>query len=458
MEQENPLGTAKISKLLFQFSVPATVGMVVNALYNIVDRIFIGNAPDLGTDGLAGITFGFPIMIATLAIGLLFGVGGATYFSMKLGEEKPKEADKILGNAVTAAIVSGALILVFGQLFLVPLLRIFGANEAALPYSIEYMRIIFFGGMFQTVTMCLNNFMRADGQPKLAMISMFVGAGTNILLDPLFIYVFGWGMSGAALATIISQGFSMIWVLSYFLGKRTSHRIQLRHMRPQKSIITRIIALGTPSFLLQIGNSLLNVVLNRALQAHGGDIAVPGMGVVNSVQTMLLMPITGINQGVQPIVSFNFGARKFSRIKEVEKLGIACATVISVAGWIMTRLFPAQIVSLFTSDPELIVFGSHALQTWFWCLPVIGFQIIGASFFQAIGRSRSAMFLTLTRQIVLLIPAILLFSSLWGVEGVLYSAPFADGVSAIVTGVGFYIGIRSLSEKSRVEDVSSLID
>lgn len=444
MEQTNPLGIEKVSKLLIKFSVPAIIGMVVNALYNIVDRIYIGNAPGLGSNGLAGITIGFPIMIILLSIGILFGVGGSTLFSMKLGEGEPEAADQALGNALMMLIISGFVFMIAGQLFLAPLLQLFGASETVLPYSLAYMRIIFFGAVFQVVSMGMNNFLRADGQPKLAMITMFMGAGVNILLDPLFIYVFKMGMAGAALATILSQCISMVWILSYFLSKRTSHPIRLVHMRLRPKVVLSITALGLPGFFMQLGNSLLNVILNKNLLIYGGDIAVSGMGVVNSVQTILLMPITGLNQGVQPIVSFNYGAKKYSRIKTAEKLAITTATIIVLTGWILTRLFPTQIISLFNREPELLSFGSYALQTWFLCLPVIGFQILAANFFQAIGRSGVSMVLTLTRQILLLIPALLLFSRLWGLDGLLYAAPLADILAALITGICFYFGIRKL--------------
>lgn len=447
MEETNPLGTEKVSHLLMQFSIPAIIGMMVNALYNVVDRIYIGNAPALGANGLAGITIGFPIMIILLSIGLLFGVGGATLFSMKLGEKKPREAEQALGNAFSLLLLSGLLFMILGQLFLAPILQIFGASETVLPFATEYMRIIFFGAIFQIVSLGLNNFLRADGQPKLAMVTMFMGAGVNIILDPVFIYLFDMGMAGAALATILSQFISMVWILSYFLSRRSHHQIQLKNMQLKLPVATRITTLGLPNFLLQLGNSLLNVVLNMNLLAYGGDIAVSGMGIVNSVQTILLMPITGLVQGAQPIVSFNYGAKKFQRVKEAQKLAILTATTIVVIGWIMTRLMPEPLVSLFNREPELIEFGSQALRAWFLFLPVIGFQIVASNFFQATGRTRSAIFLTLTRQIILLIPAILIFSQQWGMTGLLHAAPFADGVSALVTGIWYYVGIKQLTKE-----------
>jgi putative MATE family efflux protein len=424
----------------------------VNALYNVVDRIYIGNAPGLGANGLAGITIGFPIMIILLSIGILFGVGGATLFSMKLGAGETEEAELALGNAFSLLLISGVLFMVLGQVFLSPLLAAFGASPQVLPYAIGYMRIIFWGAVFQIVSIGLNNFLRADGQPKLAMVTMFMGAGVNIILDPVFIYVFDMGMAGAALATILSQFISMVWILTYFFSKRSHHPIRLKNMVLKWGTAIRITALGLPNFLLQLGNSVLNVVLNMTLLSYGGDIAVSGMGIVNSLQTILLMPITGLVQGAQPIVSFNFGAKKFNRVRETQKYAILLATTIVGIGWLATRIIPEPLVRLFNSEPELLAFGTQALQTWFLGLPIIGFQIVASNFFQATGRTRSAIFLTLTRQIILLIPAILLFSQTWGMAGLLHAAPFSDAAAGLLTAVFYIGGIKRLTKEEAEGD------
>lgn len=450
MDHTNPMGEEKISKLLYKFSIPAIVGMMVNALYNIVDRIYIGNSPDLGANGIGGITISFPITIVLLAIGILFGQGGATLFSMNLGANKHEGAEKALGNSFIMLIFAGFLYMLLGQVFLVPLLTLFGASETILPYSVEYMRYIFFGAIFHVVSMGLNNFIRADGNPKLAMYTMFFGAGTNIILDPIFIYGFKMGMAGAAIATILSQLFSFIWVVSYFTGKKCRIKFKLKCMKPDFTVITKIATLGLPGFSLQIASSLLNLILNKNLQQYGGDIAVSGMGVINSVQTMIIMPIIGLNQGVQPIISFNFGAEKYDRVKSAAKLAVKAATITISIGFIITRLFPLQIISMFNREPELLKFGSSAIFAWFLCLPVVGFQIIGANFFQAIGRSKTAMFLTLTRQVIILIPSIIIFSKTWGIEGLVYAAPFADFLSFILTAIFFYHGIKNLEKYRRV--------
>lgn len=446
MENTNPIGTEKVSKLLFKFSVPAIVGMMVNALYNIVDRIYIGNSPDLGANGIAGITIGFPITIILLSLGILFGVGGATLFSMKLGEKNDEEAENALGNAYWVLLVAGFLYMTLGQIFLKPLMILFGASTTILPYSMEYMRVVLFGAVFQVVSMGMNNFIRADGNPKLAMYTMFLGAGTNIILDPLFIYVFHMGMAGAALATIFSQLLSFIWVTSYFLGGKSRHKLYIKNMKLKFKIVARITSLGLPGFSLQIANSVLNAVLNKSLLFYGGDLAVSGMGIINSLQTIFLMPIIGLNQGTQPIISFNYGARKFDRVKTASKLAITAATVTVIVGYIIIRLFPVQLISMFNREPELLEFGRTALLSWFLCMPVVGFQVIGANFFQAVGKSRRAMFLTLTRQLIFLIPAIIIFPKFWGIEGLFYAAPFADFISFLITASFFFYGIRTLEK------------
>lgn len=457
MEQTNPLGTEKISKLVLKFSIPAIVGMMVNALYNIVDRIYIGNSPELGANGLAGITIAFPLMLISLAFGLLFGAGGATLFSIKLGQKKPQEAEKVLGNSFLMLLLTSLIYMIAGQIFLEPLLVLLGASDATLPYAVEYMRIIFIGVVFQITSLGLNNFMRADGNPKLAMMTMFLGAGINIVLDPLFIYGFNMGMGGAALATILSQIISFIWVVYYFISKKSNHRLHFKNMKLDPALLAKISTLGMPSFLLQLVGSLLNSILNKSLFFYGGDIAVSSMGIINSLQTLMFMPIIGLNQGLQPIVSYNYGAKNFDRVKAAAVLGIKVATAITFVGFIIIRLFPEALISMFNRDPDLLIFTKSAMLTWMLALPIIGFQIIGANFFQSIAKPGIAMFLTLTRQVILLIPALVIFPLYWGLEGILYAAPFADTLSALLTGIWFWIGIKNLDETKEITSVNKSI-
>ncbi|MBF7096375.1 MATE family efflux transporter [Alkalibacter mobilis] len=444
MNQENQLGVEKIHKLLIKFSVPAMVGMIVNSLYNVVDRIFIGNAPDLGANGLAGITIAFPIMIILMSMGILYGMGGATLFSLKMGEGNRAVAEKALGNSLAMLVLTGLVLVTTGQIFLRPILLAFGASETVLPYAVEYMRIIFIGSVFQTGSMGMNNFIRADGNPKVAMITMFFGAGVNIILDPIFIYGFKLGMAGAALATIIAQAMAFAWVMAYFLGKRSNVKIKRENLKPDPKLVRHIIVLGIPAASLQFANSFLNVILNKGLLLYGGDIAVSAMGIINSLKMLLLLPIIGLRQGLQPIVGFNYGAKKYLRVKKAANLGVTAATAISTFSFIITRLFPEQLIGFFNQDPQLLEFGVKALNYWFLFMPLIGIQIIGSSYFQAIGKAKIAMFLTLTRQVILLIPALLIFPIFWRMDGILYSTPFADLVSFIVTVIWFILAMKSL--------------
>lgn len=441
----NPLAYESISKLLYKFSVPAIIGMTINALYNVVDRMFIGNADYLGAKGLAAITISFPAMIIMMSIGILFGVGGATLFSLSLGRGQAEKADKILGNAVSLLLICGLVVTIIGSVFLDDLLVLFGASGEILPYAREYMRIIFIGTVFQVVGMGMNNFLRADGKPKLSMMTMFIGAVINIILDPIFIFVLRMGMSGAALATVISMFISMMWGMYPFLKKSAKHRIKLSNMKLELNLAKEITLLGMPGFILQLANSLLNMLLNNSLTAYGGDIAVSAMGIINSVLTLLILPIIGLNQGLQPIVSFNYGAKNFSRVKEAVLKAIFIGVTFSTVGFFIVQIFPQVLVGIFNRDADLLKFGTYSIRIWLMFLPVVGFQIIGANFFQAIGKSKKAMFLTTTRQVLFLMPCIVIFSHFWGLNGILFAAPFADCLASMITFGFFYNFIKKIA-------------
>lgn len=442
--EKNILGTEKISKLLVKFSIPGIVGMMVNALYNVVDRIFIGRAEGLGANGIAGITIGFPITLVIMALAVLFGVGGSTFFSINLGMKKFDIAGRTLGSSFALSIVSGLLITIFGELFLVNILTSLGASSEVLPFSIEYTRVILIGVPFVITSMVLNNFMRADSSPRLAMMTMFLGAGTNIVLDPIFIYIFKWGMTGAALATIISQFISFVWTISYFLSKKRAHRLTKENVRFDFTIIPKILSLGTPLFLFQLSGSLLTIILNKSLIAYGSDIAISAMGITNSVQSIFFMPVIGLNQGVQPIVSYNYGAKYFDRIKETQKLAIISATVMVFIGWVLTRLIADKIVGMFTDDADLIVISTMFLQRWLLCYPLNGFTVIGSNFFQATARPNISMFLMLTRTVLILIPAVIILPRIWGLDGLLYAAAASDSISFIIVLLFYIRGIKTL--------------
>lgn len=317
-----------------------------------------------------------------------------------------------------------------------------------LPYAKDYMGIILMGTTFQSISFGMNNFIRAEGNPKKAMATMLIGTILNVILAPIFIFGFGWGIKGAALATVIAQAVSAAWVLSHFLGGKSFLKIHVKNLKLQPAIIGKITALGVAPFAMQLAAGLLNIILNRSLVLYGGDIAISAMGAVSSIMTLIMMPIFGINQGVQPIVGYNYGAKKFDRVKETLKYGIAAATVVVTLGFIVTRLFPEQLIAIFNNkDKELIAFGSHAISVFLIFLPIIGFQIIGASYFQAVGKPKQAMILSLSRQVLILIPALLILPRFFHIQGVLMAGPLADLISSIITATWLLVELKHLDEK-----------
>lgn len=455
MDQSKQLGEEKVLKLLLKFSIPAIVGMLVNALYNVVDRIFVGNG--VGSLGIAGITIAFPIMVFMMACSMLIGLGANSLISIRLGEDKKEEAELIMGNAFVLLFIQALLVAIVGSLLLNSLLKVFGASEAVLPYAKDYTQIILWGGIFQSIGFGMNHFIRSEGNPKIAMFTMLIGAILNTILDPLFIFVFNWGIKGAALATVISQAVSAVWVLYHFLGGRSTLKFKSKNLKLNFSIAKNIVALGSAPFAMQLAASLLNVVMNKTLTTYGGDIAISGMGVVMSISTLILMPIFGINQGSQPIIGYNYGAKNYDRVKEALKLAIIGATGISILGYIGTQLFPAQMVAFFNpEDAELIAFGTRAIRIYLALVPIIGFQIVSANYFQAVGKPRQAGFLSLSRQVLVLIPALLILPRFFGLDGALMAGPVADLVASILTGIWITMELKRLGvqhqENSRTED------
>ncbi|MHB8127448.1 MAG: MATE family efflux transporter [Mobilitalea sp.] len=446
---QDRLGTKKIGALLAEFSIPATVAMMVNALYNIVDRMFIGNAEGLESLGLTALTVSFPIMMIMMGLALMFGAGGASLFSIRLGEKDRDGAEKILGNAIAMIFITSFAFMVIALWNLEGLLKLFGASEESMPYAVEYMRIILYASVLQGPAMGLNHFMRADGSPKTAMISMFIGAGFNIVFDYVFIFIFNMGMTGAALATIGGQGLSAIWGITYFLSRRSNMKLRRNNLKLKKELVTKTVLAGLPSFANQISASLLSLILNNRLGYYGGDVAIGGMGAINSLQQLLVLPTIGISHGAQPIIGYNRGAKNYHRIKETLGKAILAATVVACLGYIVTRLFPTALIGTFGKEKEFREFGTMAISKWMLLLPVIGTQIIGSLYFQAAGRPRTSLILTLTRQILILIPMILILSQIFGLNGILVAAPISDAISFIITASFLVVELRRLNRLER---------
>lgn len=443
MDRSKQLGEEHVSRLIFKFSIPAIVGMLVNALYNVVDRIYIGHG--VGSLGIGGTTVAFPVMLIMMAFSMLIGIGANSLVSIRLGQGRKEEAEGIFCNALVLLVISSLTLTVIGLLFLEPFLRLMGTSEQILPYATDYLEIILIGGVFQSVGMGMNNFIRSEGNPKIAMYTMLIGAAINTVFDPIFIFVFRWGMKGAALATIMSQAVSAIWVLAYFMRGKSLLRLSLKYMKLKAAYVIKIITLGFAPFTMQLASSALNFIMNKKLGTYGGDVAISGMGIVNSITTLMIMPIFGINQGVQPIIGYNYGAKKYGRVKQAYRSAVIFATVIVVFGWLMTRLFPQQLVYLFNNDDQqLISFGVKALKRFLMFLPIIGFQIVSSNYFQAVGKPNQSALLGLSRQVLILIPALIILPNFFGLDGVISAGPLADITSSFLTGIFIILEMRKL--------------
>ena len=338
-----------------------------------------------------------------------------------------------------------AVLTVVGLVFLDPLLRFAGASDAILPFARSYMRIILFGVVLNSIGFGMNNFIRAEGNPKMAMGTMLIGAVLNTILDPIFIFGLDMGIAGAAWATIISQGVSAVWVLRYFLGGKSHLVLDASKMRLRPDVVLRIFALGSAPFSMQLAASALNTILNNRLQTYGGDMAISAMGIIYSVAMLILMPIFGLNQGAQPIIGYNYGAKRYKRVVRAAELAILGATSIVIVGWLATRLFPRAIISVFSrGNAELMDIGTRAMRIFFSMFPFVGFQIVGANYFQAVGKPRHAMFLSLSRQVLLLIPLLFILPLFFGLDGVYGASPGSDVLSSVLTGTFFFIELRSL--------------
>lgn len=436
--------TKGILPLLVEFSVPAIIGMLVNAIYNVVDRIFIGNAPNLGAIGIAGITISYPITLVLMAIALMVGVGGATRFSIMLGKKEREKAGIYQGNAVVLTIIFGLIFMVFGNIFIDPILSLLGASDQVMPYASDYLSIVLYGAIFQCVAMCGNNFSRAQGNPKNAMVSQLIGAGFNIAFDYLLIMKLNMGMQGAALATIGGQFLSMVWQLCYLCSNRSLIKLDFEHLKIKVSYALDIIKTGVPAFLMQIANSILNFILNSTLGRYGGDIAISAVGIITSFQTICQMPLIGLMQGQQPLISYNFGAGKYDRVKQTLRYAIIGGTIISVMGFLAVEIFPETIIRMFNNEANVVELSTRAIRIWFICLPLLGAQIMAASYFQCIGKIKMASVLNLLRQVIILIPMIILLALIIGLDGIFMAVPIADLGAFVITIYLFNRAIKKL--------------
>ena len=454
MDQTNQMSTESIPKLLLKFSLPAIVGLLVNALYNIVDSIFVGRG--VGDLGLAGVTVCFPIVTIFIACIMLIGMGATALISIRLGEEKQSEAETIVGNALVLFLIIGLALTVFGLMFLKKILILFGASQNVLPYSTDYMKIILPGSVLLAIGTGMNNFIRAEGNPKVAMNTMLIGTITNIILDYIFIFIFGWGIKGAAAATVIAYAVTSSWVLYYFIAGSSFLKIRIENLRLKKPVAVQITKLGFPTFVIQVTSSIQQLILNRSLARYGGDLALAVIGVIMSITAFLVMPAMGISQGAQPIIGFNKGAKQYGRVKETLQLAVISATLVITVGFVISKIWPAQLIGLFNKKPELIKLGMHGMDIFFKLIPLVGVQMLGSSYFQAVGKANQATILGLSRQVLIFIPLLIILPHFWGLEGVWWSAPLSDLGAFILTGAWLLVEIRQLDKSRRLVESASV--
>jgi putative MATE family efflux protein len=448
------IGTDSVGRLLLDFSIPAVIGMFVNAIYNIVDRIYIGQGVD--PLGIAGVGIVMPIMMIIQAVSMLVGIGANSLFAIRLGEGRSDEVEKIMGNAFTLLFllpaVCIAVCLIFQKQILLDVMKI---SEQIYPYADSYLRIILYGSIFAAMGPGLTHFIRSDGHPKTSMLVQIIGAVINIILDPIFIFSFNLGVAGAAWATIISQFVSFVFVIVYFSSKRTRLRFRVKHMKLDAKLTGTILALGFSPFIMQFAMSLEGVLQNAVILQYGGDEALTAMTIAFSVLTVIFMPLEGIGQGAQPIIGYNYGAKKYGRVKKCFKLALAVCTGLLFAGLIATELAPGFCFSLFSKDTgHLRKLGILTIRICTCAFPLIAIQMMSGQFFQAIGKPVQGIILSLSRQILFLIPAFLFLPVLFGViglpqiYGVYWALPISDVFSAALSGVFIYWELRNWKKKA----------
>ncbi|MCL3779218.1 MATE family efflux transporter [Prolixibacteraceae bacterium JC049] len=445
-KQTNELATTGVGRLMWKYFLPAFVGVMANSLYNIVDRIFIGQG--VGSIALSGVSVVFPVMVIIMGFGMLIGIGASVQISLFLGKNQKDKAEQVLGNSVWLILISSAVVTAIGFLIKNPMLELFGATDETMGYANEYLNIILAGVFFQMLGFSLNSMIRAEGSARIAMYSMLLSAGANILLDYLFIFHLNMGVKGAAYATIIAMFILCIWVLAHFRSRRSVIQLKQCGMKLDKEIVLAIIAIGMAPFIMQIAASIVQGVYNLQLIKYGGDVAVAAMGIVMSVIVFILMIVVALNMAAQPIIGYNYGAKAYDRVVKSVKIGIVAATIISVAGWALVLLFPGAIVKAFNGeDADLLRIGKQGLQIFMIMLPIVGFQIIISNYFQSIGKAKIATVLTLMRQVVFMLPAIFIFSNWFQLKGIWMAGPVSDTLSAVVVLIYTVIEWRRLKVK-----------
>lgn len=440
------LGTETIGKLLRQYAIPAIIAMTASSLYNMVDSIFIGHG--VGPMAISGLAITFPLMNLAAAFGSLVGVGASTLISVKLGQKDYATAQQILGNVVTLNLIIGIGFTIVTLLFLNPILYFFGASEATLPYARDYMVTILLGNVVTHMFLGLNAVLRSAGHPQQAMMATIFTVIINTILDPLFIYGFNMGIRGAAVATILAQVISLCWLIKLLNKKNEIIHFHKGIYRLRRILVENIIGIGLAPFFMNLASCMIVILINKGLKEYDGDLAIGAFGIVNRIVFLFVMIVMGLNQGMQPIAGYNFGARQYHRVNQVLKLTVIIATLVTTSGFLAGELFPHLVVSAFTSDETLINMAARGLRIVVMTYPIIGFQMVTSNFFQSIGMAKKAIILSLSRQVLILIPCLIFLPMFWGVDGVWFSMPISDFLASLIAGVMLYNQFQHFKHKA----------
>jgi putative MATE family efflux protein len=453
-DKSKEFSTGNTFALIIKFSIPTIIGMIVNALYTVIDRIFVGNLPNgEGTLGIAGIAISTPVTIILFAVAMLSGAGGAANISLCLGRGKRDEAERFIGNGIVLGVFITLIVSITFIVFRIPILKLFGASDAVLPYAEKYLTIMLIGTTINTFAFTLSRYILAQGFSTVSMVTLVLSVIVNVILAPLFLFVFHMGIAGSALATVIAQTSSACFSLWYFTRNRMPLKIRTNYLKPDFGVIKLIAAIGISPCALQLAMSLVQVIMNNSLQKYGGDVAVAAMGTVTAVSLMLMMPIYGINQGVQPIIGFNYGAKLYHRVHKLLVQAIISATCLITLFWLVVMFGAEAIIKLFGADNiNLIKEGPPAIRMFLALLPLVGFQVVSSNYFQAIGKPKYSLLLSLSRQVLFLIPAVLIVPLFFKLNGVYLAGPVADFISTVLTAIFFIFELKHLKKLSAEMD------
>ncbi len=429
--QSERLGKEPIPQLLARLALPAMFGMFVMAVYNVVDIIFIARA--VGTVGVAAVSIAFPVKMIMMAVAGAIGLGASSVIARMLGAGKTDTANQVFGNVISLVLLVSLIGIFLGLSQLTPILYLFGSSETILPFARDYLGIILYGTIFFAFAFAMNNIVRSEGNAKTAMMTMLVSAGFNIILTPIFIFVLGWGIKGAALSTVLSQGITALYLVLYFASGKSSLSFHMRYLRPRLLIVKQIMAVGSSAFVHQAAGSIMLIIANHMLIIHGGDLAVGVFGMMHKVLMFYFMPIYGIAQGLLPLVGFNYGAHLYHRVSESIVMAFKASTMIAAFAFMSILIFPGPIMMIFTNDSDALHMGQNALPVMFALSVTIGVQMVAGVVFQALGKAKAAFVLSMSRQLLFLIPLLLLLPALWGLPGVWLAFPLADFLAFLLS-------------------------